>query len=69
VENLSFVLAAGACGTQLGVAQAGGSLVVDPWGEVLAEAGTTETVLDVEIDPTRVAEVRKEFPALRDRRL
>lgn len=69
VENLSFVVAAGACGTQLGVLQAGGSLVVDPWGEVLAEAGTTETVLDVEIDVARVAEVRKEFPALLDRRL
>jgi predicted amidohydrolase len=69
VENLSFVLACGACGTQHGVVQAGGSLVVDPWGEVLAEAGTTETVLDVEIDVARVAEVRTEFPALRDRRL
>jgi predicted amidohydrolase len=69
VENLAFVLACGACGTQHGVVQAGGSLVVDPWGEVLAEAGTMETVLDVEIDVARVAEVRKEFPALRDRRL
>jgi predicted amidohydrolase len=69
VENLSFVLACGACGTQHGVVQAGGSLVVDPWGEVLADAGTTQTVLDVTIDPARVDAVRAEFPVLRDRRL
>jgi len=69
VENLAFVAAVGACGTQVGIEQAGGSLVVDPWGEVLAEAGTTETVLDVEIDPARVDAVRAEFPVLRDRRL
>lgn len=69
VENLAFVVAAGACGAQLGVAQTGESMVVDPWGETLARAGTQETVLDVDIDLARVAEVRAEFPALRDRRL
>ena len=69
VENLAFVVAVGACGTQLGVVQGGESVVVDPWGETLALAGRTETVLDVEIDLARVAAVRKEFPALQDRRL
>ncbi len=69
VENLAFVAAVGACGTQVGVVQTGGSLVVDPWGEVLAEAGTTQTVLDVTIEPARVEAVRAEFPVLRDRRL
>lgn len=69
VENLAFLVATDACGTQCGVVQAGESLVVDPWGEVLAEGGRTETVLDVEIDLARVDAVRTEFPALRDRRL
>jgi predicted amidohydrolase len=69
VENQVFVLACGAAGTQAGVEQAGHSAVIDPWGEVLAEAGTDEQILDVEFDPARVAEIRASFPVLRDRRL
>jgi predicted amidohydrolase len=69
VENQVYVLACGAAGTQAGVEQAGYSAVIDPWGEVLAEAGTDEQILDVEFDPARVAEVRASFPVLRDRRL
>jgi predicted amidohydrolase len=42
---------------------------VDPWGEVLAEAGHEEEVLTVEFDPAVVAETREKFPALKDRRL
>ncbi|MGV9250790.1 nitrilase-related carbon-nitrogen hydrolase, partial [Streptomyces sp. NPDC003697] len=38
VENQAFVLACGTAGTHAGVRQAGHSIVVDPWGEVLAEA-------------------------------
>jgi predicted amidohydrolase len=41
--------------------------VVDPWGEVLAEAGAGEEVLTVEFDPARVAVTREQFPALKDR--
>ncbi|MGQ0629845.1 MAG: carbon-nitrogen family hydrolase [Sporichthyaceae bacterium] len=69
VENLAFVVATDACGTHAGIAQAGHSVVVDPWGEVLAEAGTVECVLDVVIDPRKVEAIRADFPALRDRRL
>ncbi|SED97575.1 Predicted amidohydrolase [Streptomyces sp. 3213] len=67
VENQSFVLACGTAGTHAGVPQAGHSIVVDPWGEVLAEAGAGEEVLTVEFDPTRVAATRDQFPALKDR--
>ncbi|MFC7469436.1 nitrilase-related carbon-nitrogen hydrolase [Actinomadura keratinilytica] len=45
------------------------SVVVDPWGEVLAEAGTDEEILTVDFDPTTVAATRDRFPALKDRRL
>jgi predicted amidohydrolase len=69
VENLAYVAATDACGEHAGVRQAGHSVVIDPWGEVVAEAGTDPTVLDVVIDPARVEEVRAEFPALRDRRI
>ncbi|WP_435187519.1 carbon-nitrogen family hydrolase [Streptomyces sp. bgisy126] len=67
VENQAYVLACGTAGTHAGVEQAGHSIVVDPWGEVLAEAGPGEEVLRVELDPGRVATTREDFPALKDR--
>jgi len=67
VENQSFVLACGTAGTHAGVPQAGHSIVVDPWGEVLAEAGPGEEVLTVDFDPATVAGTRERFPALKDR--
>ncbi|WP_328439626.1 carbon-nitrogen family hydrolase [Streptomyces sp. NBC_00444] len=67
VENQAFVLACGTAGTHAGVPQAGHSIVVDPWGEVLAEAGAGEEVLAVEFDPGKVGVTREQFPALKDR--
>ncbi|ELS54823.1 carbon-nitrogen family hydrolase [Streptomyces viridochromogenes] len=67
VENQAFVLACGTAGTHAGVPQAGHSIVVDPWGEVLAQAGAGEQVLTVEFDPGKVAVTREQFPALKDR--
>ncbi|MFF2200944.1 carbon-nitrogen family hydrolase [Streptomyces sp. NPDC058145] len=67
VENQAFVLACGTAGTHAGVPQAGHSIVVDPWGEVLAEAGAGEEVLTVEFDPGKVGATREQFPALKDR--
>ncbi|MFJ8624299.1 carbon-nitrogen family hydrolase [Kitasatospora sp. NPDC093550] len=69
VEEQAFVLACNTAGTHAGVEQAGHSVVVDPWGRVLAEAGTEEQVLTVEFDPAEVAKAREEFPVLRDRLL
>ncbi|MFE9631795.1 carbon-nitrogen family hydrolase [Streptomyces sp. NPDC006463] len=69
VEDQSYVLACGLAGTHAGVEQAGHSLVVDPWGEVLAEAGPGEDVLTVDLDPAKVRDTRAQFPALKDRRL
>ncbi|MFD0316199.1 carbon-nitrogen family hydrolase [Streptomyces flavalbus] len=67
VENQSFVLACGTAGTHAGVPQAGHSIVVDPWGDVLAEAGPGEETLTVSIDVGKVAATREQFPALKDR--
>ncbi|GGS00574.1 carbon-nitrogen family hydrolase [Streptomyces nojiriensis] len=69
VEDQSYVLACGTAGTHAGVEQAGHSLVVDPWGEVLAEAGPGEEVLTVDLDPAKVPDTRSQFPALKDRRM
>ncbi|MEY9847567.1 putative amidohydrolase [Streptacidiphilus sp. BW17] len=69
VESQAYVLACNTAGTHAGVEQAGFSVVVDPWGEVVAEAGAGEEVLVADIDPRSVAAIRAEFPALRDRLL
>ncbi|MGR8009407.1 carbon-nitrogen family hydrolase [Streptomyces hypolithicus] len=69
VENQAYVLACSTAGTHAGVEQAGHSIVVDPWGEVLAEAGVAEEVLTVNLDPAKVTSTRDQFPALKDRRL
>ncbi|MFF3484968.1 carbon-nitrogen family hydrolase [Streptomyces sp. NPDC002701] len=69
VENQAYVLACGTGGGHAGVPQAGHSIVVDPWGEVLAEAGAGEEVLTVEFDASKVGVTREQFPALKDRLL
>ena len=69
LENQSFVLACNAAGRQGEVELAGRSAVVDPWGTVLAEAGTGPQTLTLDVDPDVATRARKEFPALADRRL
>jgi predicted amidohydrolase len=69
IENQVFLLGCNQVGTQEGVELAGHSVVIDPWGQVIAEAGTEEEVLTVDIDLSLVAKIRDEFPVLRDRRL
>jgi len=65
IETGAFVLAPAQCGeTSQGRQTYGHSLIVAPWGEVLAEAGEEPAVILAEIDPTRVAEARRMIPAL-----
>ena len=47
----------------------GHSMVVDPWGEVLAVRPEGEGVVLAEIDTDRIREVRRSLPALLNRRL
>lgn len=69
VEQQILLVACNAVGTHHGVAAGGHSRVVDPWGRVLAEAGTEEGVTLCDVDPGIVTTVREEFPVLADRRL
>ena len=69
VENQSYVVACNTAGTHADVPMGGGSLVVDPWGEVVAEAGIDEEVLVVDVDLDLVRSTRASFPVLQDRRL
>ena len=43
-------------------------MIIDPFGEVLAQAGDTETIIAADVDPARVWSVRAEYPFLQDRR-
>ncbi len=67
VEQQVYVIACNAVGDQRGRTLGGHSRVVDPWGEVVVEAGTGEGITWCDIDVGRVAEVRAEFPVLDDR--
>jgi predicted amidohydrolase len=69
IENQVFLVGCNQVGTQEGIELAGHSVIVDPWGEVLAEAGVDEEVLTVDIDLALIAKTRADFPVLRDRKL
>ena len=59
IENGCFVLAAAQGGThENGRETFGHSLVVDPWGRILAEGGTEPGVVMAEIDPAEVVAAR-----------
>lgn len=65
IETGSFVLAAAQGGLhENGRSTYGHSLVVSPWGEILAEAGDEPCVIEAEIDLRLVAEARRQIPAL-----
>ncbi|MDJ0340301.1 carbon-nitrogen family hydrolase [Streptomyces sp. H10-C2] len=69
VESQTYVLACGTAGTHAGVELAGHSLVIDPWGDIIAEAGPDAQTLTADLDPALVTKTRHDFPVLRDRRL
>jgi len=65
IENGSFVFAAAQGGDhENGRATFGHSLVVDPWGRVIAEGGTEPGVVFADIDPAEVATARARVPSL-----
>ena len=68
IENLAYVAAINGSGRFGDDALCGRSAVYDPWGTALASVGDEPGVVTAAVDPERVAAVREEFPALRDRR-
>jgi deaminated glutathione amidase len=69
IENQCFVVAANQIGEHVpGKASGGRSLIVDPWGTVLATAPDAEGVALAELDFARQADVRTRLPALEHRR-
>jgi predicted amidohydrolase len=65
IENAAFVIAPAQCGVHPGERTSyGHSLVVDPWGEVLADGGETPGVVYADLDLGRVEAVRAMLPSL-----
>jgi predicted amidohydrolase len=69
IENQAWFIACNEVGTQGEFTLGGHSVVVDPQGRVVAQAGTAQEVLIVEIDPGASAEWRAQFPVLADIRI
>jgi predicted amidohydrolase len=66
IETGTFIFAASQGGVhENGRSTYGHSLIVSPWGEVLAEAGEDPQVLFADIDPRLSAEARAKIPSLR----
>ncbi|HEV2981772.1 MAG TPA: carbon-nitrogen hydrolase family protein [Solirubrobacteraceae bacterium] len=69
IENQAFVVAANQIGAHPGGYHSGGrSMVVDPWGLVLAQAPDREGYAVADLDLRRQREIREELPALANRR-
>jgi deaminated glutathione amidase len=69
IENQAFVIAADQTGTHPpgDKHSFGGSLIVDPWGEVLARAGEDTGFVAADLDLHRQDEVREQLPSLANR--
>jgi predicted amidohydrolase len=68
IENGAYVLAPSQIGGPAGMPAFGRSLVIDPWGTILAQAADTEAIVEATLDLERVAVVRQAIPALAHRR-
>lgn len=66
IENLAYVIGVNRCGRDPSYDYPGRSVVFDPWGEMIGDAGEDEGVVQAEIDHKKVREWRKGFPALLD---
>jgi len=69
IENQAFVVAANQIGSHPPGRRSGGrSLIVDPWGVVLAQAADAVTYITADLDLARLEQVRAELPSLANRR-
>jgi len=70
IENLAYVIAPGQFGTHPDNRETyGHSLIVDPWGRILAEQPSGNRAVTADIEPGSPDQLRESFPALANRRL
>jgi len=68
IENAAYVLAPSQIGGPPGQTAYGRSMVIDPWGTVVAQAPDVVGIVRAELDIERVASVRRQIPVLANRR-
>jgi predicted amidohydrolase len=69
IEDQAFLIAANQIGEHApGYRSGGRSMIVDPWGVVLAQASDSETFITAELDLDHQAEIRRTLPSLANRR-
>ncbi len=68
IENQCYIVAVNACGPTGDTEFGGHSMIVDPWGEIVIEAGQQPVLATASIELDMVKEVRKRIPVFDDRR-
>lgn len=68
IENQMYVCAVNRVGSDCKSDFFGHSMIIDPWGEVLAESGEAEDIVSAVLDLSKVDEVRSRIPVFSDRR-
>ncbi|MCM3783956.1 carbon-nitrogen family hydrolase [Neobacillus mesonae] len=68
IENQMYVVSCNRVGTSGDTAFFGHSMIIDPWGEIVAEGGEGEEILVGSINPALVDDVRARIPVFEDRR-
>lgn len=68
IENQFYVLSANSVGSYNGTEYAGHSMVIDPWGSIVYEAGTSENTVFCEIDAKKTKQIREQVPVFKSRR-
>jgi omega-amidase len=66
IENQAYAIGVNRCGNDQQHDYHGGSMVVDPWGRTVAEAGRDETLISAKLDLTAINQMRADFAVLRD---
>jgi omega-amidase len=69
IENQCYVAGVNRIGNDPRYQHSGRTMIVDPQGEILADAGDRETVIQATLDLKSLAEYRRAFPALDDMRV
>lgn len=68
IENGCYVLAADQIGTKPAFTAYGNSMIIDPWGTVIARCSNREGIVTADIDLNYVNQIRRQVPSLKNRR-
>ncbi|AOH55302.1 hydrolase [Peribacillus muralis] len=68
IENQAYVVAVNRSGSDVNNVFAGHSMIIDPWGRIVSEAGEESELLTGTLDFTEVSSARSKIPVFEDRR-